>query len=172
MGKRSTTIAAATALLIACPESHAIPISGSSIGAAIDDLNIIARVQHFFDNKRYCFTREGWHGPGWYMCGYENRPRLGWGGPPGWRLWEVPDGAGGGHGGGMGGGHGTGGGGRIIKGGGHRGGSGGGSHGASAQAQHSKFPTHGGMHGKGRHPHTPGMGGMSHRGGGHHHGRR
>lgn len=35
--------------------------------------------------KRYCFYVDGWHGPGWYWCGYRHREGLGWGGERGWQ---------------------------------------------------------------------------------------
>ena len=31
---------------------------------------------------------DGWHGPGWYWCGYHHRVGLGWGGPEGWNGWR------------------------------------------------------------------------------------
>jgi hypothetical protein len=185
MDKRSTTITAAAALMVACVgvnHPNSMPIGDpSSTRAAIDDLNIIDNVQYFLGGKRYCFYREGWNGPGWYVCGYNNRSGSGWGGPAGWRGWVVgggggSGGGGGGSGGGVGGGGGMGGGGGVVRGGGHRGGSGG-NHGTGAQASHSpKFPGRGGGGmrgpGPGHRPHGPGMGGQ-HRGGGHGgHGRR
>jgi hypothetical protein len=30
--------------------------------------------------RRYCFYFDGWHGPGWYRCGFAWRQGLGWGG--------------------------------------------------------------------------------------------
>jgi len=34
----------------------------------------------------YCFYYDGWHGPGWYRCGYRWRQGLGWGGVYDWGL--------------------------------------------------------------------------------------
>ncbi len=34
--------------------------------------------------RLYCFAPDGWAGPGWYLCGFEHRRGLGFGGPPGW----------------------------------------------------------------------------------------
>jgi len=109
--------------------------------------------------RNYCWYDFGWHGPGFYWCGYANRRGYGWGGPVGWRGWDHArgggrgfqsgpyHGAGGFHGGG--GGHGGGG---FHDGGGHEGGGG-----------HPSGGFHGGG-GGGGHP----SGGHS-GGGGHHH---
>jgi hypothetical protein len=40
-----------------------------------------------FEGHSYCWSDDGWRGPGWYRCGYEFRRGLGWGGPRGWRGW-------------------------------------------------------------------------------------
>lgn len=36
----------------------------------------------------YCWYPGGWHGPGYYWCGYAWRTGFGWGGPWGWRGWR------------------------------------------------------------------------------------
>src|SRR5438270_14102458 len=106
-----TTIAAAATLIVTCSVAdrpNATPLSDpSGFRAAIEDLTVIDKVQYFLGGKRYCFYRNGWHGPGWYVCGFNDIPGTGWGGPPGWRGWEVGGGAdrvggGGGSGGGSG----------------------------------------------------------------------
>jgi hypothetical protein len=38
------------------------------------------------DGARYCFYYDGWHGPGWYQCGYRWRQGLGWGGVYDWGI--------------------------------------------------------------------------------------
>jgi hypothetical protein len=38
--------------------------------------------------SRYCFYPRGWHGPGWYRCGFAWRRGLGWGGGSGWQGWD------------------------------------------------------------------------------------
>jgi hypothetical protein len=46
-----------------------------------------ARV-YVYEGARYCFYFDGWHGPGWYRCGYRLRTGLGWGGGYGWQGWR------------------------------------------------------------------------------------
>ncbi len=41
-----------------------------------------------YQDARYCFYFDGWHGPGWYRCGYSWRDGLGWGGVYGWHGWR------------------------------------------------------------------------------------
>src|SRR5262249_60611262 len=57
--------------------------------AAIDDLAVIDNVQFVWRGRRYCFYDDGWHGPGWYWCGYRWRVGFGWGGPVGWHGWRF-----------------------------------------------------------------------------------
>ena len=59
------------------------------------DLSSIKQAQFIFGGRNYCFYLDGWHGPGFYWCGYAYRRGLGWGGPEGWRGWHH--GGGGGH---------------------------------------------------------------------------
>jgi hypothetical protein len=105
-------------------------------------------VQYFLGGRQYCFYPGGWHGPGWYWCGYAYRRGFGWGGGAGWHGWR----GGGFHGGGFhggpgggshGGGHGPGGdfhAGGVDHGGGHPGGGGGheggGAHGGEDHGHH------------------------------------
>jgi hypothetical protein len=99
-------------------------VAASHIGT---QLMPIEKAQFFFGGQNYCFYDDGWHGPGFYWCGYAYRNGLGWGGGEGWRGWHR---GGGGHGGGGhgGGGHGGGGHGGGGHGGGGHGGHGGGGH--------------------------------------------
>ena len=49
--------------------------------AALGALNIIEKTQVFdWHGRRYCWYDDGWHGPGFYWCGYARRHGLGWGG--------------------------------------------------------------------------------------------
>jgi hypothetical protein len=43
---------------------------------------------YIFGGRHYCFYLDGWHGPGWYWCGYAWHRGFGWGGPRGWRGWR------------------------------------------------------------------------------------
>ncbi len=120
------------------------------------DLGLFQKTQFWlWGGRNYCWYDGGWHGPGFYWCGYAWRRGYGWGGPVGWRGWDHAHGGGpgfhaGAYRGGGGGFHGGGGG--HVGGGGHGGGSfhGGGGHG-------------GGGHGGGGHE------GGGHEGGGGHH---
>ena len=108
------------------------------------DMPTLDRVQFIYLNRNYCWYDGGWHGPGFYWCGYAWRSGFGWGGGWGWRGWYGHRGWNGwngaagwrgqGGGGGFRGGHGVygprggggpaahGGGGRAAHGGGGRGG--------------------------------------------------
>jgi hypothetical protein len=58
------------------------------LGVAANSINLIEQTQFFFGEKEYCWYDDGWHGPGWYWCGYALRQGFGWGGPVGWRNWD------------------------------------------------------------------------------------
>jgi hypothetical protein len=83
----------------AASASVADGVVGASAGSA--QLLPLEHVQFFFGGQNYCFYPDGWHGPGFYWCGYGNRRGFGWGGPEGWRGWS----GGGGGRPGFGGGH-------------------------------------------------------------------
>jgi hypothetical protein len=84
-----SAIAAGTALAIGAlvtATAQAMPASQLSPNAV--NLNSIEKTQLFiFGGRHYCFYIDGWHGPGWYWCGYRWRHGFGWGGPEGWRGW-------------------------------------------------------------------------------------
>lgn len=86
-----------------------------------------------YGSRHYCWYYDGWHGPGFYWCGYAWHRGFGWGGGYGWHGWHFNGYRGGFHGGG----HWHGGG--NWHGGGHQ--HGGSSHGGS----HGHF-SHGGGH--------------------------
>jgi len=55
--------------------------------AGVGTLPTHAQAQpRFWNGHRYCWER-GWHGPGWYWCGYGVRQGYGWGGGGGWNGW-------------------------------------------------------------------------------------
>jgi hypothetical protein len=79
-------------------------IGDGVLGARAPLTNIaqIEKAQFFFGGQNYCWYDDGWQGPGWYWCGYNNRSGLGWGGGAGFHGWRR--GGGGGrvmHGGGV-----------------------------------------------------------------------
>lgn len=95
-------LAAGTTLI---SPTHAMPVSGL---AAPVIANPIEKVQFYiYGGRHYCFYPDGWHGPGWYWCGYQLRRGFGWGGGEGWRGWHRGGGGFGFHGHGFvhGGGH-------------------------------------------------------------------
>ncbi len=58
------------------------------LGTAAADLGMLENAQFFYGGRNYCFYLDGWHGPGWYWCGYAYRRGYGWGGPEGWHGWR------------------------------------------------------------------------------------
>ena len=52
----------------------------------------LQEVQYIYGGQSYCFYFNGWHGPGWYWCGYAFCHGYGWGGPSGYRGWGRPHG--------------------------------------------------------------------------------
>lgn len=137
--------------------AQALPIDRLNAAGA---LNNVERAQFFFGGRDYCWYDDGWHGPGFYWCGYAFRTGFGWGGGYGWHGWRgghIRGGRGGIHSGRIGGGGGR----AVIRGGGggragiHSGRMGGGGGGRAA--------IRGGGHGGGGH------GGGGHGGGGKRH---
>jgi hypothetical protein len=66
-------------------KAEAMPLGG--LGSAADSLGLVEKSQYFYGGRNYCWYPDGWHGPGFYWCGYAFRPGFGWGGPIGWRGW-------------------------------------------------------------------------------------
>jgi hypothetical protein len=64
--------------------------AGTSEGmrAAANSVGIVDEAQFVYEGRRHCFYPDGWHGPGWYWCGYNWRRGYGWGGPEGWHGWR------------------------------------------------------------------------------------
>src|ERR1043165_2476353 len=87
MRKLLLTAAALAASLFFGAKADAMPLNGG-LGTAADGLSAIEKTQFFYLGREYCWYPDGWHGPGFYWCGYEWRPGFGWGGPWGWRGWR------------------------------------------------------------------------------------
>ena len=49
-------------------------------GATRAPASLIEQAQFFWNHQQYCFYEDGWHGPGWYVCGNAWRRGYGWGG--------------------------------------------------------------------------------------------
>jgi hypothetical protein len=56
-----------------------------------EGLSLIQPAQFVYRGREYCFYRDGWHGPGFYWCGFNWRRGRGWGGPPGWNGWYYEE---------------------------------------------------------------------------------
>jgi hypothetical protein len=84
-------IAAAGALLATATSAQAAPLPGAGgLTAALADVNLVEQAAvrvYVHAGRRYCFYFNGWHGPGWYRCGFAWRRGLGWGGVYGWNDW-------------------------------------------------------------------------------------
>jgi hypothetical protein len=93
MRKLTLTVAALAlcAGAFAITNASAMPL-GSGLGQTADGLGLIERSQYFYGDQEYCWYPDGWHGPGFYWCGYNMRPGYGWGGPMGWRGWRGGEG--------------------------------------------------------------------------------
>ena len=89
MRKSILTIAAIAASAFVAAKANAMPLN-SGIGEAADRLSAIEQAQFFYLGHNYCWYPDGWHGPGFYWCGYAWRSGFGWGGPIGWRGWRGP----------------------------------------------------------------------------------
>src|SRR3954463_9796480 len=90
MYKSVLSFSAAAAICLAANAAQAMPVTGGSIRSAVESADLTEKTAlHVVEGRRYCFYFDGWHGPGWYRCGYAFRRGLGWGGVYGWRGWEY-----------------------------------------------------------------------------------
>jgi hypothetical protein len=89
--RRFFIAAAATIAIAATPISFsgkAEAATGSALSSSLDQLSLIEKAQFVFGGKKHCWYLDGWHGPGWYWCGYAKRKGMGWGGPEGYNGWK------------------------------------------------------------------------------------
>jgi hypothetical protein len=68
--------------------STANAAAGSGLSTASQDLGLIQKTEFLFGGHKHCWYDEGWHGPGWYWCGYAHKKDHGWGGPEGYQGWK------------------------------------------------------------------------------------
>jgi hypothetical protein len=78
-------VAVLIGLVGAVDQAGAMPIDRFMPLAATTD---VEQAQFFFGGRHYCWYDRGWHGPGFYWCGYAWHRGVGWGGPVGWRGWH------------------------------------------------------------------------------------
>ncbi|WP_249780843.1 hypothetical protein [Bradyrhizobium sp. dw_78] len=81
----ATATAVSLALLGAAGQASAMPVDRFTPAAIPSD---VEQTQFIFGGRNYCWYDDGWHGPGYYWCGYAMRRGFGWGGGEGWRGWH------------------------------------------------------------------------------------
>jgi hypothetical protein len=91
MTKFVRLFAATTTLCLAATGSYALPFNtGGDLRPALDATDVTQKAAvYVVEGRPYCFYFRGWHGPGWYRCGFAWRHGLGWGGVYGWQGWEY-----------------------------------------------------------------------------------
>src|SRR6266480_5961984 len=94
MNKFVTALTITTALVaggtLMNGRAEAVPLGApDAMRAASGQVDAIQNVQVFYwHGRRYCWYDDGWHGPGYYWCGYAWRSGYGWGGGYGWHGWR------------------------------------------------------------------------------------
>jgi len=83
--------ATTAALALSASSGHAMSINiGAGVKPALDATDMIQKAAVFIvEGQRYCFYFDGWHGAGWYRCGFAHRRNFGWGGEYGWQGWSY-----------------------------------------------------------------------------------
>ena len=77
--------------VLAIGTARAVVPGGDVIRAASENGSVTESAQYRWGGYDYCWYEDGWRGPGWYWCGYAQRPGFGWGGPIGWNNWRFRD---------------------------------------------------------------------------------
>jgi len=81
---------AAGALLIATQaNAGSFPVNSGLAKANGGLIDHVAVRVYVHEGHRYCFYFNGWHGPGWYRCGFAFHRGVGWGGVYGWNDWSY-----------------------------------------------------------------------------------
>jgi hypothetical protein len=89
---KSVYVCATTAALaLSASSGHAMSITiGAGVKPALDATDVIQKAAvYIVEGRPYCFYFDGWHGAGWYRCGFAHRRDLGWGGEYGWQGWSY-----------------------------------------------------------------------------------
>ena len=71
MRKSLTLFATAAGLCLGASAVQAMPVSAGSVRDAAQANDLVEKAAvYVVDGRRYCFYFNGWHGPGWYRCGF------------------------------------------------------------------------------------------------------
>ena len=91
MFKSLYVCATTAALALSASSGHAMSINISAgVKPALDATDVIQKAAvYIVEGRPYCFYFDGWHGAGWYRCGFAHRRNLGWGGEYGWQGWSY-----------------------------------------------------------------------------------
>lgn len=83
--------ATTAALALSASSGHAMSINiGAGVKPALDATDVIQKAAvYIVEGRPYCFYFDGWHGAGWYRCGFAHRRNFGWGGEYGWQGWSY-----------------------------------------------------------------------------------
>jgi hypothetical protein len=84
-----TLVVAAGALLVATQANAGSSPVNTLNGIERGLVDTVAVRVYVHEGRRYCFYFDGWHGPGWYRCGFAWRQGIGWGGVYGWNSWSY-----------------------------------------------------------------------------------
>ncbi|HET7802973.1 MAG TPA: hypothetical protein VFL53_01935 [Pseudolabrys sp.] len=87
---RPLTLAVAAGALLVVTQANAgsFPVN-TMTGVESGLVDTVAVRVYVYEGRRYCFYFDGWHGPGWYRCGFAWRRGFGWGGVYGWNDWSY-----------------------------------------------------------------------------------
>ena len=87
---RALTLAVAAGALLVATQANAgsFPVNNLN-GIETGLVDTVAVRVYVHEGRRYCFYFDGWHGPGWYRCGFAWREGIGWGGVYGWNSWTY-----------------------------------------------------------------------------------
>jgi hypothetical protein len=87
---RALTLAVAAGALLVATQANAgsFPVNNLN-GIETGLVDTVAVRVYVHEGRRYCFYFDGWHGPGWYRCGFAWREGIGWGGVYGWNSWSY-----------------------------------------------------------------------------------
>ena len=92
---RALTLTLAAGALLVATQANAgsFPVNTLN-GIETGLVDTVAVRVYVHEGRRYCFYFEGWHGPGWYRCGFASCRRWlrvsPWCSPAGTARWRSP----------------------------------------------------------------------------------